>query len=274
MTKVNTLANMGDQEFVDFAKKATSKRGIAGSKASLNIRGLKAAIGRTADGEFYFQTAKSEPATEIGEFTQRVIDAGVEREGHEARYARARAYDRMFAYLAHSDIAAAIPRDTVVTVELYSTDLPAKVQPGRERAARRGAAIGDWLTVFPFAVFRASTGEQLTERRRKTIFAKLYKANPEGDTTVRIVSPRMTIGRINLGNLESVADLDLSVLRTRNEADEKARRAVRRALDRAKNWAHDTILNAHQAAGKTRLGYGFGFLLETDSGTYALEPRR
>lgn len=273
MTKVNTFASMGDQEFVNFAKKATSKRGIAGSKAMLNVRGLKAAIGRTADGEFYFQTARSEPVTEIGEFTQRVIDAGVEREGHEARYARARAYDRIFAYLAHSDIANAIPRDTVVTIELYSTDLPSKVQPGRERAARRGAPIGDWLTIFPFAAFRASTGVQLTERRRKTIFANLYKANPEGDRTVRIISPRMTIGRINLGKLESVADLDLSVLRTRSVENEKARRQVRRALDRAKNWAHDTILNAHQAAGKNRLGRGFGFLLETDSGVYALAPR-
>lgn len=274
MTTVNTLASMGDQEFVNFAKMATSKRGLAGSKASLNIRGLKAAIGRTADGEIYFQTARSEPATEAGEFTQRVIDAGVERQGHEARYARARAYDRILGYLIGSDFAAAIPNDTVVTVELYSTDLPKSVQPGRERALRKGGNVGDWLTIFPFAVYRASTGEKLTERRRKTLFAKLYKANPEQDNTVRIVSPRMTIGNINLSELTAVADVDLSVLRTRSEDLEGARRATRRFLDRAKKWTQNAIATAHQAAGKTRLGHNFGFVLETPQGTYSVVSTR
>lgn len=274
MTTVNTLSQMNDSEFVNFAKKATSKRGIAGSKAYLNVRGVKAAIGRMADGEFFFQTSKSEPVTERGEFTQRVVDAGVEREGHEERYNRARAYDRIFASFANSDIANAIPKDTVVTIELYSSELPAKIQPGRERAKRKGAPIGDRMTVFPYAVYNASTGMELTERRRKTLFANLYKANPEGNNDLRIISPRMTIGKINLANLESVSSVDLSILRTKSDDYAKERRAVRRLLDGAKKWAQTTILNAHQAAGKTRMGEGFGFVLETEAGSYAVVPNR
>lgn len=274
MKTVNNLSQMTDQQFVDFCKAATGRKGIFGATARLNTRGLQAFISKDKNGVLSFQTVKSDPVYKSGEFEQRVVDAGVERGSHRQRYARARAYDRIMAWLETSDFVAAIPKNSILAVELYSKDLPASAQPGRSRAIRRGANIGTNLTIFPYALYNATTMKLVNESRRRSVFAELYKTNPEQDTSVRIISPRMTVGNVNLESLTAVVDIDLSVLRTKSSQHEKDRAAYRKFMDRAKRWAEITIATSHQVAGKTRLGHGFGFVLETPVGSYVVSRTR
>jgi hypothetical protein len=265
---ITHLERMKPVEFVLFAKELLGQAAgkLKDVKISLKVDGFGARFGRDRDGKFFFETSRSGPIQSPGAFSEFNRRRGV---SDETMMARAKHYDELYDALKSSPLWYHLPIDSKVICEILYNPMADLVDGGLKFVSVKydRERLGNVMTIAPFYVVRASTGERLPDSDDI-----LQAMEGLSNKDVKIIDPKLGDMDIDVSaTLKPMSLFDdevIAILQSRSRAD-KARRAEYEAVvQEVKSSLAKRILSA-EVEGKDKLGKEIeGFVLDIGGKSY------
>jgi len=245
-TKRQNITHLEQMKPVEFAKFARQILARAGGKLKdvpvfLKVDGFGARFGRDANGKFFFETSRSGSIQSSGAFSAYNRDRGVT---DDVLIKRAKHYDDVYEKLKSSPIWYHLPIDSKVTCEILYNPMATLTDDGLKFVSVRydKNKLGEVMTVVPFAVIRASSGESL-----KDADAILKAMEALSNKEIKVVNPEL--GSIDLNVSATLKPMSLftdemiEILQSRKRADKEKKIEYEAIIQEVKNSLAKQILN-------------------------------
>ena len=264
---IQHLEQMKDLEFINFIKnlKTNLKGKLDNVKMTLKVDGLGARFGKDQNGRPYFESSGSGPIFTAGTFTSYAKKHGFEGR----RLNRAEKYDEIFNLVIHSKFMQQLPKDTKVVCEILYNPLADEVEGGLRFAtvAYDKKALGKVMTIVPFYVEVASTGEKYPESEQ----IKDMLVNIGEENGIKFVDDRLLPdASVNVTGeidplLTMVNDQFIAKLTSRSKSDVEEKQQLKALIQTVKDSLANYLLTHPGIAGKDNLGKDIeGIILHRD----------
>ena len=249
------LQKMPDIEFVEFIRSIKHEMSgkLENMRVSLKIDGGGGRVGVTQDGVPFFEGSRTGPITTPKAFSTFARSRG---NATEEILIRAGHYDDMYEIITKSNFIKKLPNDTKVICEILYNPMGQLIDDGIKFVSIKydKSKLGELLTIVPFKVIVASTGEDHPESDK--IIQMLYKLS---DRDIKFINPNLsTKGTIDIsGMIDPVMSLQgdaLNVLTSRKHADRAEKQAIKDIIQGVKNTVAEYILDHPSIIGKSILG--------------------
>lgn len=244
------LEAMKDVDFVSLCRSLETGR-LVGLKTVMKVDGLAARFGKDANGEVFFESARSGPIFEPGAFS----DYTLARNPSEESLARSRHYDDILLFLKTSGVLENLPNNTKIVCEVLYKPLATEEEDGFRFVSVKysKAAVSAKMTVLPYYAADATTGERFDDTASQAIFS-LIQQTPD----FSIIDPMLKMGTIDVSSFVSVgagvSHIELDALGSLKHADKPLKAQVKARLLEAKQGMAAAILQSDEIQGKYRLG--------------------
>lgn len=239
------------KEFLELAKSMMLHGGkLDNMKVSLKVDGAGIRFGKDVNGKFFFETSRSGPIQTHGAFSRHAAS----REGADTN--RAKHYDDMYRHIESSNLWKDLPTDTKVVAEVMYNPM-AEVKDNKIKFVSVNydtKRLGSLMTIIPFDVIMASTGQGLKEVDKTLILSKLIKKST-AQIKVASANLRSSIMDVSLilKPLEALKDAE-TILTSRKGVDKEIRAAYEDVVQRVKDQLAAFILKTDSIQGKDVFG--------------------
>lgn len=232
-------------------------------KLTLKIDGLGARFGKNADGEKFFESSHSGPQFSAKAFSR----FAQERNQTPEKIQRAQHYDDILDLIINSELMEKLPDDCKVHCEILYLPL-AEIKNHQAKFVSvyyDTENLGKIITIVPFFVEVASTGE-LHPQSDEIKEALIKSSTPD----IKVIDDRLNPGEIKMsaiGDIQTLIDMDLTVMQSRKKADAEARAGIEALFAVAKTALAQHLLKIAEQSGRHVIGKDLeGVILHTPQG--------
>jgi len=248
------LQQMRPLDFISLVqalRKRFPKGVISNVDIDLKVDGMGFRFGRDSNNRPFFESSYSGPVYDLGQFT-----AYAKQQGDPGQVARAEKIEEIFDKVVHSNLMAIVPKDRKVVCEILYNPLGEVAASGAIKFVHveyDRSKLGQVMTVAPFAVLVASTGEPAPDA--KQIIADLVEqSTPE----IKVISTRLEHEPIDISaTIDAVRTLTpnaTAILQSRKATDQPAKQALTQTIQGMKDHLADIVLQHKGIQGKNILG--------------------
>lgn len=248
------LQNMKPLDFIALVqalRKRFPKGVISNVDIDLKVDGMGFRFGRDSNGRPFFESSYSGPVYDVGRFV-----AYAKQQNDPGQIARAEKIDEIFDKVINSDLMSVVPKDRKVVCEILYNPLGEVAASGAIKFVHveyDRNKLGQVMTIAPFAVLVASTGERAPDA--KEIIGELVEqSTPE----IKVISTRLQHEPIDISaTIDAVRTLSpsaVATLQSRKQADKPAKEALAQTIQAAKEQLADIILQHKGIQGKNIIG--------------------
>lgn len=267
-TNITHLEQMKPVEFVEFARKILidHKGQLKDIPIDLKVDGMGCRFGRDTDGKFFFETSRSGPINTPGAFSAFNKSKGTT---DEVLINRAKHYDDLYDQVKSSPIWYHLPIDSKVICEILYNPMATLDGDGLRFVSIKydTSKLGKIMTIVPFTVITASTGEPLDNS--KTILGAMRSLSTKD---ILVIDP--DLGQVSLDVelvLKPVSIFDdevLRILQSRKRDDQEKKLKYNEILNDVKSSLAKQLLTTN-IPGKDKLGNDIeGFVLKIGDKQY------
>jgi hypothetical protein len=217
----------------------------------LKVDGMGFRFGRDAKNRSFFESSYSGPVYDPGRFV-----AYAKERGDPGMIARAEKIEEIFAAVVNSDLMAAVPVDRKVVCEILYNPLGEITASGAIKFAQveyDRNKLGRMMTVAPFAVLVASTGERAPDAEQ--ILASLQELS---SSDIKVISTRLQHTPIDISAtidaMKTLTPNAVRILQSRKKADSEAKVALIQTIQAVKDRLADIIVRHKGIRGKDIIG--------------------
>ena len=248
------LQKMRDEDFIEFIQsiKSTMNGKLENLQVQIKADGIGSRFGRDAGGKVFYEGSRTGPIYIPKAFSAHARGRGAVGE----ILARAEHYDDIFDIITKSKFAVALPLDTKVICEIFYNPMGQIEDDGIKFISIKydKSKLGNTMSIIPFAVVSASTGEPRSDATE--IINSLFKYST---ADIKFIDPKLqTAGAIDISGLvDPIMTLNadsLMILKSRKSIDREAKQNIRDIIQRVKDSLADYILNHESILDKFKLG--------------------
>lgn len=244
---------MKDEEFIRFLKQTRDefKGVLKDMKVVGKLDGAGFRFGKDENGRIFVEGSRTGPIFDEGAFTAYATNKGSRPEVLSI----AAHYDNVLKFFKGSSLAKSLPDDTKVIIELFYNPMATIEDNGITFVTVKydRNKLGTHLSIAPYDVVRASDGEPHPDK--DAILKKLYSLSTK---EVMVIDPNLSMGQIDISGtiktLESLLDVDLSILKSRKKVDKERKDSLKALIQSAKDDLAAYILNHKEIYGKDKMG--------------------
>jgi len=248
------LQNMRDLDFIRFIQELKSKSNakLQGINVSLKVDGGGARFGISDTGKPFFEGSRTGPIFEPKAFS----NFAKNKDSSQEIIARSYHYDDMWEIITQSDFIKILPKDSKVVCEIFYNPMGKIEDSGITFVSIKydRKKVGSLLTIVPFEVIFASTGEKHPESEK--IIEKLINKSTD---EIKIISPKLKFkGSIDLsGMIDPILSLSqesIDLLSSRKPSDTPMKKVIRSIIQGVKDQISSKILDDSAIVGKDLMG--------------------
>lgn len=248
------LQKMDDAEFVVLVQSIAKdmKGKLKDLSVNVKVDGLGGRFGKDANGKKFFESSRSGPIFEPKHFSAYAENKGMTGES----LLRAYKYDDLWDDIMQIDAFSVLPNNTKVVCEIFYNPMAEMEGDGIRfvTITYDKAKLGDRMTIIPFEVLDASTGEKRDDSDE--IIAKIIKTS---NKEVKIATNKLSVeGEIDIkAKIDPVLSMNkdtIAVLKSRKKEDVENKQNLKTIIQSVKDNLADYILNHPQILDKTRFG--------------------
>jgi len=267
---ISHLHDMKDDEFITWLKsiKTISNGVLKDHKVVMKVDGLGARFGKDSSGKIFFEGSRTGPIYDSGAFSQFARERGSNNVDELVQ--RAIHYDNMLEVFKRSKIAKSLPTDSKVVCEVFYNPLSQQKDNGVVFVTVKydRAKLGTMMTVLPYTVLVASTGEEHSD---KELIKKSLLANSTDE--IKVIDPNLKLTSIDISAfikpIESITNMD--VLQSRKKVDKEEKATLLALIQRVKLELTQYLLEHPGIEGKFKLGPDIeGIVLHINNNPYKL----
>lgn len=248
------LQKMKDEDFIEFVQsiKSTMNGKLENLKVQIKADGIGSRFGRDATGRVFYEGSRTGPIYTPKAFSSHARGRGAVGE----ILARAEHYDDIFDIITQSKFAKELPLDCKVICEIFYNPMSQIEGDGIKFISIKydKNKLGNVMSIIPFAVVSASTGEPLSNAAE--IIDSLFKYST---SDIKFIDPKLqTSGAIDIsGLIDPIMSLNsdsLTILKSRKTVDREAKQNLRDIIQSVKDSLADYILRHENILDKFKLG--------------------